>query len=155
MKLIELQKLAARDPALRALTREEEERLIAELEEFRKNKITGMRAGNTAAARDFVCTTDNIVREVSRLTYSTHLLVLIHLTTKLDNLAERTGAYGFYFSTRGHINDTSQPTWYGTHNSMQFVEDVLKQDPETVARLFEQWACSKEESEAITNLEIV
>lgn len=65
MKLVELQKLAARDPALQVLTREEEERLIAELEEFRKNKVIGVRAGNTAAARDFVCTTDNVVREVS------------------------------------------------------------------------------------------
>ncbi|KAF7967193.1 hypothetical protein HWV62_35594 [Athelia sp. TMB] len=126
-RLTELQALARQDPDLWALTHEEEERLVANLEEFRQTKITGLRANNNAAARDFVCTTDNMIRE-------------------LDNLAEHTGAYGFFFCTRGHVNDTSEPTWYSTHNSMQFVEDVLKLEPDNIAMRYKQWACSKEEN---------
>jgi hypothetical protein len=67
-------------------------------------------------------------------------------TTQFDSLSIRTGSYGFFFITRGHINDTYQPTWYGTNDSTSFFEEVLQLDPDDTCGLFEQWACARSKS---------
>lgn len=74
--------------------------------------------------------------------------------TKLDNLALRTGSYGCVFITRGHVNDTAEATWYGSHNSMDFWEDVMQLDPDEICRLFEQWACSRHQSKSYEVLQL-
>ena len=52
------------------------------------------------------------------------------------------------FLIRGHVNDTAEATWYGSHNSMDFWEDVMQLDPDEICRLFEQWACSRHQSKS-------
>ena len=73
---------------------------------------------------------------------------------KLDNLALRTGSYGCVFITRRHVNDTAEATWYGSHNSMDFWEDVMQLDPDEICRLFEQWACSRHQSKSYQTLSL-
>jgi hypothetical protein len=53
------------------------------------------------------------------------------------------GSYGCVFLVQGHVNDTAAATWYGSHNSMDFWEDVMNLDLDEICRLFEQWACSR------------
>ncbi|KII92206.1 hypothetical protein PLICRDRAFT_27424 [Plicaturopsis crispa FD-325 SS-3] len=121
--LAELTELVANDPDMKNLTKAEKKSYLEKLEEHREKKFTGLRANNAAAARDVLATVEATIK-------------------LLDNLASRTGAYACFFLTRGHVNDTAQATYYGTHNSMDFWEDVLKMDPDTIVRQYEQWACA-------------
>ena len=43
---------------------EDKENLIKQLAEHRQLKTTSLRANNAAAARDMLCTTDNMIKEV-------------------------------------------------------------------------------------------
>ena len=129
------------------MTEEQEQEFLDKLAEHREHKTTSAHASNAAAARDMLCTSDSINREVSNraaidiFNYSPFIIGL-----QLDNLALRTGSYGCVFLTRGHVNDTAEATWYGSHNSMDFWEDVMQLDPDEICRLFEQWACSRHQS---------
>ncbi|KAH7923676.1 hypothetical protein BV22DRAFT_1014944 [Leucogyrophana mollusca] len=123
----ELRELVKNDPDMQDLDSDQEQQYIDELVDHRKLQNHGMRANNAAAARDMKSTMLNIFKE-------------------LDNLALRTGGYFYIFGTRGHVNDSGDPTWYGTDNSMDFVEDVLHQDPDETCWLFEQWGCSRNQN---------
>ena len=61
----ELKALAADDEAMQNLTPEEEQEFINQLTEFREHKTTSVRANNAAAARNMLCTSDSINRQVS------------------------------------------------------------------------------------------
>jgi hypothetical protein len=60
---------------------------------------------------------------------------------QLDALAVRTGIYACLFASRGHVYDTTQATWFGTDNIMDFWEDVLQMEADKITRKLEQWAC--------------
>jgi hypothetical protein len=62
--LAELKSLVSNDERLQNLTAEEEEKLVQQLAEHRWLKTTSVRANNAAAARDMLCTTDTMVKEV-------------------------------------------------------------------------------------------
>ncbi|KIM88301.1 hypothetical protein PILCRDRAFT_85516 [Piloderma croceum F 1598] len=112
---------------LKATEINQEDELINNLLEHRDNRKHGVCANNAAAARDILCMGDA-------------------MTDLLDGCAHRTSSYGFYFLTRGHVNDTTKATWYGSDNSMDFLEDILQLEPSEVCQLFEQWACSRHQS---------
>jgi hypothetical protein len=73
--------------------------------------------------------------------------MLTIIQSQLDDLAERTGIYALVFVTRGHVDDTAPPTWFGSGDSMDFIRDVLELDPWDVTRQFEQWACARQKCE--------
>ena len=50
------------------------------------------------------------------------------------------------FFTRGHINDSTLPSFIDTDNALAFFTEVLHLDPDEVSGKFELWACSKEKS---------
>ena len=49
---------------------------------------------------------------------------------------------------RGHINDAIQSTWTTTDNSAEFWEDVFGFQISDIARQYEQWACTQNQSES-------
>jgi hypothetical protein len=77
---------------------------------------------------------------------------------QIDALSERTGAVVIAFFSRAHIEDTFEPNWIASENAVNFTRDALGQGMWDVARLLEQWACSKAKGmfkhiyEIITNL---
>ncbi|KAG2738598.1 hypothetical protein P692DRAFT_201695481, partial [Suillus brevipes Sb2] len=79
-------------------------------------------ATNTAVARDVQSTLDGVFKT-------------------LDAFAVRTGIYACLFASRGHVYDTTQATWFGTDNIMDFWEDVLQMEADEITRKLEQWAC--------------
>ncbi|KAH7918001.1 hypothetical protein BV22DRAFT_1025317, partial [Leucogyrophana mollusca] len=123
----EIRELVKDDPDMQDLDSDQEQHYIDELNEYRKLRKFGMRANNAAAARDMLSTMDNVCRA-------------------LDSMVRRTGGYAIVFATRGHVNDTSQPTWHGTDNSMDFIEDILNLEADEVCRKFEQWACTRNQN---------
>jgi len=62
LKLAELKALAEQE---QELTEEQEQEFLDKLAEHREHKTTSARASNAAAARDMLCTSDAINREVS------------------------------------------------------------------------------------------
>ena len=62
--MAELKSLVSNDERLQNLTAEEEEKLVQQLAEHCRLKTTSVRANNAAAARDMLCTTDTMVKEV-------------------------------------------------------------------------------------------
>ncbi|KAH7903764.1 hypothetical protein BJ138DRAFT_979037, partial [Hygrophoropsis aurantiaca] len=124
--IAEIRELIKEDPVMQNLQPDQAQKYIDELAEHRELLKHGMRANNAAAAKDMYSTLGNVFKE-------------------LDNLVVRTSGYAIVFATRGHVNDTAMPTWHGTHNSMDFFEDVLKLAPDDVCRKFEQWACTRDE----------
>ena len=58
MKLPELRQLVKEDPAFKILTKEEEEELHNELDDFREQKKTGARPSNKSASQDYRSTVD-------------------------------------------------------------------------------------------------
>ncbi|KAH7904899.1 hypothetical protein BJ138DRAFT_1018479 [Hygrophoropsis aurantiaca] len=117
----EVRKLVKADPEMQNLDPIQAQKYIDQLIEHRELQTHGMRANNTAAAKDMYSTLGNIFKS-------------------LDNLVVRTGGYAIVFATRGHVSDTAMPTWHGTHDAMDFFEDVLDLAPDDVCRKFEQWA---------------
>jgi len=75
------------------------------------------------------------------------VLTLQRQTLQLDNLAERTGSASFTFVTRGHINDTTAPTFIESDGALAFFKEVLDLDPNEVAGKFELWAMSRKKCE--------
>ena len=58
------------------------------------------------------------------------------------------GIYATLFVTRGHINNTTQASWFGMDNSVVFWEDVFGKSARDVARMYEQWACAQGQSKS-------
>ncbi|KAG2743411.1 hypothetical protein P692DRAFT_201672374, partial [Suillus brevipes Sb2] len=101
LSLKEIRNLVKADDSMRNLTAEEEQEYINKLNEHCALQNMSVRATNTAVARDV------------------HWMVL-------DGLAVQTGIYACLFTSRGHVYDTTQATWFGTDNVMDFWEDVLQ-----------------------------
>ncbi|KAG2359348.1 hypothetical protein BDR07DRAFT_1262047, partial [Suillus spraguei] len=76
-------------------------------------------ATNTAAAHDV------------------HLMVLQFQ----PGLAVGTGIYVCLFASCGHVYDTTQATWFGTDNIIDFWKDVLQMEADEITRKLEQWVC--------------
>ncbi|EGO18494.1 hypothetical protein SERLADRAFT_412209 [Serpula lacrymans var. lacrymans S7.9] len=123
-RLQEIQSLAKVKQGPEGLCKDKQEEMRNLLLEHCEIKSSGVCFNNAAAAHDLMCTSDRIGRE-------------------LDNLALRTGSYGCFFLTQGHINNLGAATWYGSDNSLNFWEDVIGRDPDEIAQLFEQWGCSR------------
>ncbi|EIW83303.1 hypothetical protein CONPUDRAFT_71885 [Coniophora puteana RWD-64-598 SS2] len=121
IRLPEIRQMIANDDNIQDLTDEQKVELKAKLEDHRVLKLKGMRASNKQAAQDATATAD-------------------WMRDRLDDLAFRTGTYGFYFLTRGHVHDTISTTWYGNDNALRFFADMLKKPADEVGKLFEVWA---------------
>jgi len=74
--LLELQKMASDDSALRNMTREQKDDICNKLVEYRTHKATSSRANNIAASQDMVRTSDNLIREASTAHITTHSMHL-------------------------------------------------------------------------------
>ncbi|KAG1784872.1 uncharacterized protein HD556DRAFT_1250718 [Suillus plorans] len=122
--LAELREMVTNDPQMNKLTKEEKASYIEALNEHRDKKALGVRANNSAAARDVVATTERLMKE-------------------LDDLRVRTGIYATLFVVRGHINGTIQSTMHGTDNTEDFWEDIYKHPMADFLRQYEQWACTQ------------
>ncbi|KIJ58005.1 hypothetical protein HYDPIDRAFT_56796, partial [Hydnomerulius pinastri MD-312] len=128
--MAEIQKMVQEDLKTRTVTCTEEEEYIAQLAEHRHVKVHGIRANNTAAARDVLVTVDRVA-------------------TELENLRDRTGIYATLFVTHGHINDSIQSTWASTDNSADFWDDVIQKPIADIASQYEQWACTQNQSRSL------
>ncbi|KAI6020379.1 hypothetical protein BKA83DRAFT_104473 [Pisolithus microcarpus] len=124
--LSEVRELLANDPKMQLenLTKEQKEYYIQELVKQRDLMAHGVHANNIAAGEDVFSVTHRIIDE-------------------LENLRDCTGIYASLFVTHGHINDSTQASWFGMYNSAVFWEDVLGHSTGDVARLYEQWACAQ------------
>lgn len=60
---------------------------------------------------------------------------------------ERTGAHAFGFLTRGSIDDSGTPSWFGSASGVDFLKEVLHLNPWDMLALFEQWSCAKDKSQ--------
>ncbi|KAG0693901.1 hypothetical protein DFH29DRAFT_765374, partial [Suillus ampliporus] len=120
--LDEIQDLVKADNGMQNLTPEEQQEYIDKLHEHCALQNMSVCATNTAAARDIQSTLDNVFK-------------------MLDGLAVRTGIYACLFASHGHVYDTTQATWFGTDNIMDFWEDVLQMEADEITRKLEQWAC--------------
>ncbi|KAI5988439.1 hypothetical protein EDD15DRAFT_2371489 [Pisolithus albus] len=129
--LKEIQQMVKDDKRLQNLSQEEMDQYVSTLEEYRDTKTHSVRANNVAAARDVLATTDKIAKE-------------------LNGLRNRTGIYATLLVMRGHINDSIQSTWTTTDNSAEFWEDVFGHQIADIARQYEQWACTQNQSKSHT-----
>ncbi|KAG1905550.1 uncharacterized protein F5891DRAFT_936926, partial [Suillus fuscotomentosus] len=120
--LDEIREMVKADESMQNLVHEEQQEYITKLNECRALQNMSIRATNTAAARDVQSMLDNVFK-------------------MLDGLALRTGIYTCLFTSRGHVYDTAQATWFGTDNVMDFWEDVLQTEADEITRKLEQWAC--------------
>jgi hypothetical protein len=53
------------------------------------------------------------------------------------------GAAAMCFFTRFSLEDTFEPNWICSLNAANFTEDSFNRNMWDIARLFEQWACTK------------
>ncbi|KAI5991177.1 hypothetical protein EDD15DRAFT_2169539, partial [Pisolithus albus] len=130
-KFHEVCNFLANDPKMQPenLSKEQNKYYIQELLKQHDLMAHGVHANNIAAGEDVFSVTHQIIDE-------------------LENLHDHTGIYASLFITHGHINDSTQASWYGTDNSMMFWEDVLGCSVGDVACLYEQWACAQGHSES-------
>ncbi|KIM59132.1 hypothetical protein SCLCIDRAFT_27562 [Scleroderma citrinum Foug A] len=118
--LMQHHQMVAKDPALQNLNNEAKMHLKDELQQHQSEKGMGVCATNATATQDVHATVDHIIRD-------------------LDGLAMQMGIYATLFVTRGHSYNMHSAMWYGTDNAMDFWEDVLKLEPDQVAKQFELW----------------
>ncbi|KAG1893008.1 uncharacterized protein F5891DRAFT_913702, partial [Suillus fuscotomentosus] len=122
------------------LTEEEKKELVDKLNEYQALRNMSMCAMNTATMCDVQSTLDTIFK-------------------MLDSLAVRTGIYACLFASRGHIYNTTQATWFGTDNIMDFWEDMLQVEADEITWKLEQWACiigqNIDERETVQNMQRV
>ncbi|KAI6103352.1 hypothetical protein EDD16DRAFT_1493521, partial [Pisolithus croceorrhizus] len=116
--LTEIQKMVKDDEQLQNLMQEALEQHVIALNEHHDMKIHAVRANNVTAAWDVLVTTDRITKEVCS------------------------------FISVGHINDSIQSTWTTTDNSAEFWEDVFGHQIVDIARQYEQWACTQNQSKS-------
>ncbi|KIM39046.1 hypothetical protein M413DRAFT_67836 [Hebeloma cylindrosporum] len=120
-KMPEIQRRLAEDDSLKDLSKDREQELLNALIEHRKVNDTGARSSNKGASLDYQGTLKGVF-------------------TELDNLSERTGSTAFTFVTRGHINDSTTPSFIDSDGALSFFTEVLNLDPNEVAGKFELWA---------------
>ncbi|KAF8347109.1 hypothetical protein F5887DRAFT_882138, partial [Amanita rubescens] len=125
LSMIEVQNMVNIEEIMQEITEEEKTELIQQLEDHRELKHKGARATSISAAQDMRCT-------------------MQRLTQEADNLASRTGAHIFLFTTRGHVDDRGILGWTATENMEKFFSDVLKIEAWNLLRKFEQWACAND-----------
>ncbi|KAJ7146952.1 hypothetical protein C8R44DRAFT_864658 [Mycena epipterygia] len=126
LKIPEVKKMVKEDPSmLMDFTLEEEEEMIAELQEKRALKRRGTRATNLAAGADARRTIERLMEEIT-------------------SLAERAGMIGFAMFTRGHIHDTTIPATIESWGALDFFREVLKKEAADVRAMFELWAVARE-----------
>ncbi|KAI6045474.1 hypothetical protein EDC04DRAFT_2559568 [Pisolithus marmoratus] len=129
--------LLANNPKMQPeiLTEEQKEYYIQELVKQHNLMAHGVCASNIAAGEDV-------------------FLVMHQIIEELENLHDHTGIYASLFITHGHINDSTQASWFGTDNSATFWEDILGHPAGDVAFLYEQWACAQdlEEHDSLSNM---
>ncbi|KIK29663.1 hypothetical protein PISMIDRAFT_89065, partial [Pisolithus microcarpus 441] len=126
--LKEIQQMVKDDERLQNLSQEEMDQYVSTLEEHHNTKTHGVRANN-----------------VSRFNmYALHSPDCHH--HKLNGLRNHTGIYATLLVTHGHINDSIQSTWTTTDNSAEFWEDVFGHQIADIARQYEQWACTQNQS---------
>ncbi|KAJ6600990.1 hypothetical protein DFH09DRAFT_1069681 [Mycena vulgaris] len=126
LKITDIKRMVAADPSiLEDFSAEEEEEMVAELEEKRKCRYRGTCTNNLAVGADVKCTVECLMVEIT-------------------DLAERAGMMGFAMFMRGHIHDTTIPVTIQSWGALDFFREVLKKDPADVSALFELWAVSRE-----------
>ncbi|KAI0038699.1 hypothetical protein FA95DRAFT_1613183 [Auriscalpium vulgare] len=130
--LTEIRDMVRDDPKLQSLSTAEQDQMKEQLAEARVQKKTGTRVSVRSASQDV------------RHTFN-------HVNTAMHELSERTGTYCLMFMTRGHIEDSAQPGWYGSRDSFDFLADILHLNPWDIVIQFEQWACAR--SKAGKNLD--
>ncbi|KAG2111897.1 uncharacterized protein F5147DRAFT_771466 [Suillus discolor] len=127
--LDEIRDLVKEDHSMHNLTPKEQQEYINKLNEHRALQNMSIRATNTAAARDVQSTLDNVFKMIA-LQF------------------ER----GFMCVSLPHVDiyDTTQATWFGTDNMMDFWEDVLQMEADEITQKLEQWACMSDIDERET-----
>ncbi|KAG2134262.1 hypothetical protein BD769DRAFT_1353274, partial [Suillus cothurnatus] len=123
--------LVKEDESMHNLTLEEKQEFIDKLNEHCALQNMSVHATNTATARDVQSTLDNVFK-------------------MLDGLAVQTGTCVCLFASCGHVYDTTQATWFGTDNIMDFWKDVLQMEADEITRKLEQWACMSDINERKT-----
>ncbi|KAF8344691.1 hypothetical protein F5887DRAFT_850888, partial [Amanita rubescens] len=126
--LADIQKRVDEDEGLKELSKDDKAELIKELQEYRDLKKKGARISNNAAAQDMK-----------------HMMQKISI--ELENMAQRNGTYAFALATRGHINDSTVPSWSASEESLDFIRECLKMDVADVLRKFELWAVNRKRRE--------
>ncbi|KAJ6447955.1 hypothetical protein C8R45DRAFT_1115593 [Mycena sanguinolenta] len=108
-----------------SLTKEEEERLFAQLRAHRELKAKGIRATNRSAAADAVQNA-NRMGDVIR------------------NLYERTGVCGLAMFTHGNPDDLNVPHFVDSDQAHLFFRQTFNMDMLDVLRKFKQWSCNSD-----------
>ena len=142
-KMAEIRELIKGDTTYDNLTNEQEEEMKNELLSFREMKKKGARTTNKSSAQDYRSVCGNMNDEVSQTSSSMFNFLTIF---QISALSERTGAVVVAFFSRAHIEDTFEPNWIASENAVNFTWDALGHSMWDVARLLEQWACSKAKS---------
>lgn len=142
-KMVEIRELVKGDSTYDNLTKEEEEEMKNELLSYRELKKKGARTTNKSAAQDYRSACANLNDEVCQPSLSMFNLITV---IQISALSERTGAVAVAFISRSHIEDTFEPNWIASENAANFTQDTLGHGMWDVARLLEQWACSKAKS---------
>ncbi|KAF8816259.1 hypothetical protein BYT27DRAFT_7067379, partial [Phlegmacium glaucopus] len=124
LRIKEIRQLVKDDPDLQDLSKAQEMELRDELLSAREQKRLGARPSNRSAAQDYRCQIEQLNNEIT-------------------SLSERTGAAAVCFFTRTSLEDTFEPNWICSPNAANFTEDSLSRNMWDIARLFEQWACTK------------
>jgi hypothetical protein len=144
-KMAEIRELIKDDSTYENLTKEQEEEMKNEVLAFRELKKKGARITNKSSAQDYRSVCGNMNDEVSQSFFSTWIINLLTVF-QISALSERTGAVVIAFFSRSHIEDTFEPNWIASENAINFTQDALGHGMWDVARLLEQWACSKAKS---------
>ncbi|KIK18129.1 hypothetical protein PISMIDRAFT_110092 [Pisolithus microcarpus 441] len=137
--LSKVRELLANDPKMQLenLTEEQKEYYIQELVKQHDLMAHGVCANNIAAGEDV-------------------FLVMHWIIDELENLCNCTSIYASLFVTHGHINDSTQASWFRMDNSASFWEDVLGCSVGDIACLYELWACAQghnlEECDSLANM---
>ena len=142
--MAEIRELIKGDSTYDDLTKEQEVELKNELLSFRELKKKGARTTNKSSAQDYRSVCGSMNDEVSQpLTSSSMFNLLTGTVFQISALSDRTGAVVVAFFSRSHIEDTFEPNWIASENAVNFTQDALGHGMWDVARLLEQWACSK------------
>ena len=142
-KMADIQELIKGDPTYDNLTKEQEEEMKNELLSFRELKKKGARTTNKSAGQDYRSVCTNLNDEVRQLFISMfNRLIIIQISA----LSQRTGAVVVAFFSHSQIEDTFEPNWIASENATNFSQEALVLGMWDVARLLEQWSCSKAKS---------
>lgn len=141
--MVEIRELVKEDSTYDNLSKEAEEEMKNELLSYRELKKKGARTTNKSAAQDYRSVCGSLNDEVCQPSPSMFNLITV---IQISALSERTGAVVVAFFSRSHIEDTFEPNWIASENASNFTQDALGHGMWDVARLLEQWACSKAKS---------